>query len=565
VEILQGQGPRDRAGSVFSPRLRGYDWVVDYDVTNDALSSVALVDDDTRAVPHVIAFSKTSFGGGHRHLVRDLTSNALRGTHSLVVFWGQWRLTDAEGGTADVLPGSYPDLNPLGVNASRLQSIALLDASIAPETFVPHLIAFADSELGGDHRHIVGDQPRLGGGWDSTLSSLVVEHGTWRLYLHNDYVGPSRGPIFSRGIYSFVEDFDVENDAIHSLRQEPLPPPALLVSDANICDGQNILTAHGDNYRLGWNRHEVELTPANVRLPQFGQLWSTTLPGQDGKGARVYGQPLYVSDVLCRDEVRRDLVIFATASNDVAALHAETGVVEWWTHLGEPGNALTNHEFDGHLTGTCQNTSPLHGVNSTPVIDPSGSVVYVAYLAKGSRPSTYENDYNQAYWLQALKVRDGTLQWPGAVQLQGSAARPDGTSLRFKPFVHTQRAALTYQTRNADLSYVLVPFSSRCDQLSDHHDDWQGWIFSVEVINGARPSTVFAFATALDDKDLNGCGGIWGTARALRGRPAERLRRHGQRPVRLRSSKVGRQRDPASTLRRRRQLVHPDRPRQSVP
>ena len=182
-------------GSVFSPRLRGYDWVVDYDVTNDALSSVALVDDDTRAVPHLIAFSRTSFGGGHRHLVRDLTSNALRGTHSLVVFWGQWRLTDADGRTADVLPGSYPDLNPLGVNASRLQSIALLDGSIAPETSVPHLIAFADSEFGGDHRHIVADQPRLGGGWDSTLSSLIVEHGTWRLYLHNDYGGPSRGPI----------------------------------------------------------------------------------------------------------------------------------------------------------------------------------------------------------------------------------------------------------------------------------------------------------------------------------------------------------------------------------
>jgi hypothetical protein len=280
-------------------------------------------------------------------------------------------------------------------------------------------------------------------------------------------------------------------------------------------DGVNVLTAHGENYRLGWNQHETLLTPHNVRVPYFGEVWATRMqgfgPGEvplhtpDLRTARVYTQPLYVSGVITRSSngrMIRDLVIIGTAGNLVVALDAVTGEIVWATQLPTP---LNDDDFNADLDGGgCKNTSPWHGIDSTPVIDPSGKVVYVAYLTGTRAPSLV-----QTYYLDALSVADGGRVWPQSVELAGSYG-----PVQFLSSIHTQRAGLTYVPgffAQAGHDAVLVPFSSRCDTLSKDQHDWQGWIFAVDV-TAVPPPAPLAFASSQAPKGFNGCGGIWGSA-----------------------------------------------------
>jgi glucose dehydrogenase len=129
------------------------------------------------------------------------------------------------------------------------------------------------------------------------------------------------------------------------------------------------------------------------------------------------------------DALPFDVVIIATASNDVLALKAATGETIWQTHLGPPSNALDAHQFSDPLSRhppsqLCHNTSPLHGVNSTPVIafGPRNALIYTAFLSTidSGQPAGVDNDWNQGYFLQALDVVTGTAFFTEPVPLAGS-------------------------------------------------------------------------------------------------------------------------------------------------
>jgi hypothetical protein len=504
-------------GSVFAPRIGGYPWVEDYDVANDTVSAVRLVADELRVVPQLILFQGAHFDGNHRHVVAGFAATgSWANAQSFVIFAGTWRFELANGQTVLLGPGTFPLAND--VLSDRIRRLLPADATtVGPQ--IPHLMIFDDRDFKGAHRHVLEDLDTLAT-WKDRTSAIVIETGAWRISIQEDWTAPE-GPILTRGIYPYVEDYDIENDKARSLRQESRSTLPALVSATKMNDGVNMLTAHGDNYRLGWNPHETQLTPANVRVPDFGLLWRRTdILGQDGNPSRVYGQPLYVSDVLLDNGESADLVIIATASNDVFALDANDGHTIWWRHLGAPSSALTDSEFSAPLSGdVCDNTSPLHGVNSTPVIATqlAMQLVYVCFLAKvdtGAPPGA-DNDWNQQYFLQALNVNNGTPLFPQPFLLAGSYHHPDGKTIRFRPYMHTQRGALTFfevPVGQQKLGFILIPFGSRCDHFGKAYDeDWQGWIIGVRAVT-AQPGKVLFFASSTNEFTKAGCGGIWGTA-----------------------------------------------------
>lgn len=504
-------------GSTFAPRIGGYDWVEDYHVTNDTVSSARLTGEEERQVPHLILFSDLHFGGDHKHLV---SSTPIGGgwskAQSIVNFAGTWRLTFTDGSTSMLGPGTYPNIG--ASFATNLQRLDIAMANTVLEDEIPHMILFDDAGFKGGHRHVFESLVSLND-WKGRVSAIVVEHAAWQIFVEEGYVNP-QGHVLTRGIYPYVEDYDIANDQPASVERRVFLSQPAIVSVANMNDGVNMFTAHGDNYRLGWNAHETQLTPANVRVPDFGLLWRRTdILGQDGKPARVYGQPLYVT---AAGDLKRDVVIIATASNDVLALDAASGQTIWQTHLGLAGNALDDNDFSAGLKGKCLNTSPLHGVNATPVVVAIGEtrLVYVCFLSKldvSGGAGTVDNDFNQGYFFHALRVANGAPYLRAPVRVTGSFTHRDGSSVRFRPYMHTQRGGLIFNPGAWDgkqKGWVLATFSSRCDMYGKAKDeDWQGWVIGIPAPDDDVATRTAMFASSTNNFGENkGCGGIWGTA-----------------------------------------------------
>ncbi len=499
-------------GSVFTPRRGQYGWVADYQVANDAVSYVELLDEDPTPVAHLILFEKPKFGGWHKHVFGNLTDlDGAEHARSAVVFAGGFRLHGTGAGVLD-LPAGFS--GPIAVAGGKIQSIEVLDWTRTERLPFPHAIVFDDHNFEGDHRHVIGDIAVLDDGWDGRISSLAIEHGAWEVFVRHNFA-ERQGPVLTRGIYPWVGDIEVDNDRIASMRTRNAVAGPPLANVSHLNDGHNMTTAHGENYRLGWNNKETQLTPVSIRTPRFGRQWQAELDGN-----RTYGQPL-IASVPRPDGPNRDLVIAGTAGNNLFALDANDGSVVWQKPMrggidqnGVAGQPLTTAEFSLPLEGTCNNTSPLHGINSTPVIDPTTNVVFVAYLAKNEtgEPPAPSNDFNQAYFLDAFHLADGKPFFTAPVLLKFDFPRNPGPPLPFRPFVHTQRGALTLlRTNKSDFPLVLVPFSSRCDGLSAGDKfDWQGWVFVVEA--APSPFRLSAWASSQNDRHLEGCGGIWGTA-----------------------------------------------------
>jgi hypothetical protein len=110
--------------------------------------------------------------------------------------------------------------------------------------------------------------------------------------------------------------------------------------------GQWTTYANG-NLRLGVASDQPGLAPDRV-------VWSARLDG-----AEVYAQPL----------IYGGRVFVVTEDDDVYALDARTGAVDWQVTIGQP-----LHHVSGHAG--CGDVDPL-GITSTPVIDAATSTLYV--------------------------------------------------------------------------------------------------------------------------------------------------------------------------------------------
>jgi hypothetical protein len=484
-------------GGVFAPRIRAYSQVEDYEVPQKTVSSVELVGDDARPIPHLILFEKEMFTGKHYHAFNDVYS--LERYASFMVLSGNWQVRTVNNNTSVKGPGDGEDIDP----ADKFATMHLV-SDTPNQAGVAHLIVFWDSNFEGNHRHVF-QGTIFDDDWANQISSFAVEEGFWRFFFHRNGKLVSSQQM-SRGIYPWVEDVEIDNDRTFSVSDDALQTAVTSLVVQNLNNGQDFLTFHGDPYRLGWNSHETILTPDNVRVPYFGKLWSHPFDPDE----RVYAQVLLASKVQGpAGAPPQDMLIAASAKNLVYSLNPADGSPIWQTGLFLPDGVtqaafLNSSQFSSGLKGGCTDTYPNHGVNGTPVIDKVLQIIYVAFVAQVDDPA----NFNQGYFLSALALTTGVVLWTVALTWLGP-------QIPFQPYMHTQRAALALlkDPKGANPDVVLIGFSSRCDKHGQGKETWRGWLFTVPVSNGARPADgswqALPMTMGNSIQDETG-GGIWG-------------------------------------------------------
>jgi hypothetical protein len=200
---------------------------------------------------------------------------------------------------------------------------------------------------------------------------------------------------------------------------------------------------------------DAAFTPGNAANLARDTNFNGTISGN------VHAQPLYIEG-----GQNGPMVIVVTASNNVYALHADTGTVIW--SRTDIGPAVTSGL-------PCGNINPV-GIIGTPVVDLASRSLFFDALIDGTP---------KKHFVFSLNVDTGATNtgWPVDV----SAAVPP-----FDSPVQEDRGALALVN-----GIVYVPYSGYFGDCGDYH----GTVVGVHIDN---PSMVAKWAT-----DAEG-GGIWG-------------------------------------------------------
>jgi outer membrane protein assembly factor BamB len=290
---------------------------------------------------------------------------------------------------------------------------------------------------------------------------------------------------------------------VSHVTQASLGPSAVAEAD--------VLTAHNDTLRTGWNRHETTLTSANVNPRTFGKLFDIRVDGQ------VFAQPLIAAGVAVPGVGRRNLLIVATEHNSVYALDADSGTA-YWKHSFE-GCCGVSAVPASALYG-CNQVAPLVGISSTPVIDRRTNTIYV--VAKNVERRGSELAFHTT--LYALALATGVDRLPPAnvtatVDLSARGAFEPGSSFTHSLKRYLTGGKLTFDAR-AQFSRpglllsngsVYIAFASHCDR-----EDAHGWIFAYDAETLHKRA---AFTTIGDWHNVNG-GGIWQSGFGLTSDPS---------------------------------------------
>jgi Bacterial Ig-like domain (group 2) len=158
----------------------------------------------------------------------------------------------------------------------------------------------------------------------------------------------------------------------------------------------SMLTYRNDDIRDGANLNETTLNPSNVNSQQFGKLFTLTVDAQ------VYAQPLYLPNITIGG-AQHNVLYVATENDTVYAFDADglSGQPLWSQHLD---SALHISDDEG--------ISPLEGITSTPVIDPTTGTIYVLTDGNGGG--------HQRFLLHALDITTGSEKFGGPVAVTGT-------------------------------------------------------------------------------------------------------------------------------------------------
>jgi hypothetical protein len=246
---------------------------------------------------------------------------------------------------------------------------------------------------------------------------------------------------------------------------------SVFAAGLNLCVGaeskMNVLTYHNDNARTGQNLNETILTPANVNVRTFGQLFVFPVDGY------VYAQPLYMANVPIPGKGTHNVVFVATEHNSVYAFDADSNAGDnaeplWQVSFIDPAAGVTTVPVsDFGLTDL-----PELGITGTPVIDSQSGTLFVV-----ARFKIVKNDlasYEQR--LYALDISTGAAKFGGPVVIDASVAgigddRNESGRVQFNPFRELQRSGLLLNN-----GVVYVAFAS-VGSIRPYH----GWILGYDA------------------------------------------------------------------------------------
>jgi hypothetical protein len=225
---------------------------------------------------------------------------------------------------------------------------------------------------------------------------------------------------------------------------------ALLPASAQV----NVTQEHNNPSRDGLYI-DAAFTPANAANLTRDLNFDGTIVGH------VYAQPLYIEG-----GPNGPMVIAVTESNNVYALHADTGLPIWSrTDIGTPAPQ-----------GACPGNIIPVGITGTPVVDLDSRSLFFDALIDGNPDK---------HFIYSLNVDTGATNpnWPVNVD----AAVPN-----FSSAVQEERGGLALVN-----GFVYVAYSGYNGDCGNYH----GWVVGVDI---STPSNVTGWAT-----DAEG-GGIWG-------------------------------------------------------
>jgi cell division septation protein DedD len=232
---------------------------------------------------------------------------------------------------------------------------------------------------------------------------------------------------------------------------------ALLLTGIFPAKAQVNVTQKNNNLSRDGHYIDAAFTPGNganlTRDPNF----NGTITGN------VHAQPLYIEG-----GPNGPMIIVATASNNVYALHADTGTVIW--SRTDIGPAVTSGL-------PCGNINPV-GIIGTPVVDLASRSLFFDALIDGQ---------TKKHFIYSLNVDTGATNagWPVDVNM--------ALNNQFTSLVQEERGALALVN-----GIVYTPYSGYFGDCGTYH----GWVVGVQI--GNPPSSVMGWAT-----DAIG-GGIWG-------------------------------------------------------
>src|SRR5207249_3861131 len=183
---------------------------------------------------------------------------------------------------------------------------------------------------------------------------------------------------------------------------------------------------------------ETAFTPGNAANLTRDLNFVGTISGH------VYAQPLYIEG-----GPNGPMVIAVTESNNVYALHADTGTVIWSrTDIGTPAPQ-----------GACPGNIIPVGITGTPVVDLGSRSLFFDVVINGNPVK---------HFIFSLNVDTGVTNWSVDVD----AAQYNG--MTFDSFVQEERGALALVN-----GIVYVSYSGYVGDCDNYH----GWVVGVDINN----------------------------------------------------------------------------------
>jgi hypothetical protein len=351
----------------------------------------------------------------------------------------------------------------------------------------PKGVPDAASDLSGYAFEADGTQHIFYRSGNNRLNELYWDRQVWH-WVDLSYVTPG-APNAAGDLFGYV--FNVQktqhavyrgtNNRLNELWCCEMPDP-----------GRSVLTQHNNNWRTGAYTSESILTPAAVNLHGM-RLKYPPLEVDGGMDT----QPLYMRRVPFSDRVANAFFV-ATNNNSVYAFDADSGA-EKWPHY---------HFADS-------NQDP-HDLPATPVIDSKTNTLYIVLSTANFRIDTNNLTTDQlitkvrsllpifkvAYWLVAIDLSTGTEL--RRKLLQGSVARPDGSTLSLDFTVHLGHPALLL-----DRGSIYIAFGSNpgWEWFTEYH----GWVLRYDA-NTFQHKGTFCTTPSVIDTIIGGGGGgggVW--------------------------------------------------------